>query len=67
MARQETDEREMAYRFYITDGFYAEGNNKRMSHRFYDLIMGNVKFDEDVDGDAIAEEVIRNAGLIYKE
>lgn len=67
MARLETEEREMAYRFYITDAMYLSGHNQTWSVRFSDILDGKVKAPEDVDGDEIAREVIANAGLICKE
>lgn len=63
MARLETEDREMAYRFYVTDALYAGGQNQCMSKRFIDMIFPQ----KEVDGDAVAEDVIKNAGLVCKE
>lgn len=67
MARLKTEEREMAYRIYITDSFYLDGQGKMWTARFEDILNGTVKPVEEVNGDEIAEDVIRKAGLICKE
>jgi hypothetical protein len=57
----------MAYRIYLTDSFYLQGQNKIWTARFEDILNGNVKVPEEMDGDAIAESVISGAGLVSKE
>ena len=66
-ARLATESREDAYRFYISDALYFNGQNKCWTVRFADLLNGTWKPPEPVDGDKLAEEVIRKAGLTMVE
>ena len=66
-ARLEQELREVTYRYYITDALYAQGENRRMKHRFVDIISGKVKPPDTRSGDEIAEDVIKRAGLKIKE
>lgn len=63
MARLEQDEREMAYRIYLTDALYLDGMGKRPNKRFMEILNP----EPEIDGDEVAEAVIRNAGLKCKE
>lgn len=58
-------QRDLAYRFYLTDELYYHGRNKTHEKRFSDGI-----FPTKVDvrsGDDIAAEVIKKAGLVVKK
>lgn len=67
LARLDTERREDTYRYYLTDCFYLNGQNKHFNVRFEDLLKGNWKPPEDMDGDKIAADVIAKAGLVVKE
>lgn len=54
---------EMAYRVYVTDCLFYQGQNQRLTSRFVDLL--NRKVD-DRDGDEIAIDVIDKLGLRFK-
>lgn len=67
MARLTQNSREVTYRYYVADALYGLTNNQSMTVRYVDLINGKVKPQDNRSGDEIAEEVIRNAGLVLKE
>ena len=67
MARLETERREDTYRYYLTDSFYCNGQNQHLTVRYFDLLNGKRLPSEEMDGDAIAEDVITKAGLVVKE
>lgn len=52
---------DLAYRIYVTDSFYAQGRGLAPAERFVDK-MELVEHYE-LDGDEIAQSVIKNAGL----
>lgn len=54
----------MAYRIYVTDCIFYQGQNQHLTSRFIDLI--NKKVDNR-SGDEIAIDVIKKAGLRFKE
>lgn len=58
--------KEESYRIYITDTLYLQGQNKRLSVRYADII--NKRKKEDTrSGDEIALEVIEKLGLKVKQ
>ena len=54
----------MAYRVYVTDCLFYQGQNQRLNIRYIDLL--NKKVDNR-DGDEIALDVINNVGLRFKK
>lgn len=54
----------MAYRIYVTDSLFYQGQNQRLTSRYLDLL--NRKVDNRT-GDEIARDVIVGAGLRFKE
>lgn len=64
IARYNEYQREMAYRFYISESLFAQGQNKHLT-KPYSEILDTLKngFKEEPSGDEIAIEVIKNAGL----
>lgn len=67
MARLEAEQRELAYRIYITDSLYYDGRNKVMNKRFEECLEAGKKNKQEIDGDELAAQIIKNAGLILKE
>lgn len=63
MARLEESDRDMAYRFYITDALQNIPQNKYNVKRFYDII--NPKPEDNRSGDEIAVDVISKLGLSF--
>ena len=66
-ARLEQELREITYRYYITESIFLNGENKRLTFRYRDLLDGKVKPPDHRSGDEIAEDVIKRAGLKLKE
>lgn len=64
MSRYEKTQKDLAYRFYITDGIYAQGNDQHLTNRFADLLSGIGK--EEKDGDEIASDIIGRLGLHFE-
>lgn len=60
-ARLEQEQREMAYRLYVTDSLQNIPQQKFMTKRFADVIIN--KPEDTRTGDEIAAEVIAKAGL----
>lgn len=54
----------MAYRVYVTDCLFYQGQNQRLTTRFVDLL--NKKVDNR-SGDEIVLDVMSKAGLRFKE
>jgi len=52
---------ELTYRIYITDCLYYQGENKRLTSRFYDLAFP--KKEDKRTGDQIALDVITRLNL----
>lgn len=61
VARFQTEQRETAYRIYVTDMLYLHGQNKTSSVRFEEIIKR--KDADNRTGDEIADDVINRAGL----
>ena len=61
-AKYADHQREAAYRVYITDSFYLQGQGKAFSKRFYELIKQRRATDNRT-GDEIAADVINKMGL----
>lgn len=53
----------MAYRFYVADSLQNIPQNQYTTKRLYDIIYG--KEDEIIDGDEIAADIIKRAGLSF--
>ena len=62
LARLETEHRDDAYRFYISDALWCEQNNARMNERYAKLI-GALEEKPQKSGEEVAAEVIERAGL----
>lgn len=63
MSRYEEYQREMAYRIYVTDSLYLNGQNQRFVKRYSEFI-GLTQNEVDTrTGDEIAEDIIKRAGL----
>lgn len=67
MARLEEELRDITYRYYVTDFMYAEGCNKKMAHRYVDIIDGKIQVPDQRSGDEIAEDVFKRAGITLGE
>lgn len=61
LARYAERQREEAYRIYMTDAAYLQGQNKAFSQRYYELI--NPRTIDRRTGDEIAADVITNMQL----
>lgn len=61
MARLRAENRDHAYRIYISDSLYLYGQNKRLLERYEDRIRPR-KIDKRTP-EQIAADVIRDAGL----
>jgi hypothetical protein len=66
IARYVEYQREMAYRYFVTDALYEDSDRMRIvpSMRYYERI--NPREIDKRSGDEIAEDVIRNAGLVKR-
>lgn len=66
MARYIEYQRELTYRIFVTDALYEDEDHMRIvpSARYYEKI--NPQKIDKRSGDEIAEDVIRNAGLVVK-
>ena len=66
MARYVEYQREMAYRIFVTDALYEDADHMRIvpSARYYEKI--NPQEVDKRSGDEIAEDVIKNAGLVKR-
>ena len=65
VARYKKEQRDMAYRFYVSDSLHFMNQDKYINVRLYDLIHSHVTVDNRT-GDEIAIDVINNAGLVVK-
>jgi hypothetical protein len=63
LARYASTQREEAYRYYVTDGFYLQGQGKAFGERFCNLI----KPKDNRSGDEIAADVIERLNLRVNE
>lgn len=52
----------MAFKTYVTDSLHLVGQNKYLSHRWYDTVRPKVY--EAVDATAVVDDVIKRAGLV---
>ena len=66
MARYVEYQREMAYRYFVTDAIYEDAEHMRIvpGARYYDRIHPRKVITK--SGDEIAADVIKNAGLVVK-
>ncbi len=60
-------QREMAYRYFVTDALYESADHMRIipKERYYDAIHHTQKVEQR-SGDEIARDIIKNAGLVVK-
>lgn len=65
IARYQKDQRELAYRIFVTDCLQLAPQGKYRTDRFADFIF-NKKVDER-SGDEIAADVIKRAGLCVEK
>ena len=67
IARYVEYQREMSYRYFVTDALYEDSDHMRIvpSARYYEKI--NLQKIDKRSGDEIAEDVIRNAGLVVRK
>lgn len=65
MARYTEKQRETAYRIYITDCYFLQGQNKVPSVRFHDLLYPPMEYTEE-DGDEIVQELIKKLDLKFE-
>lgn len=54
----------MAYKVYISDSLFYQAQNQRLTARYHDLL--NKKVDNRT-GDEIVFDIMKNAGLRFKE
>lgn len=65
MARFKQQQKDEAYRIYVTDSMFYQSDNKRLNTRYYDLIN---KKAETRSANEIISEVLNKAGLkVVKE
>lgn len=64
-ARIRQENREKAYRIYVTDSLHMQGQNKYLAYRYKDAIKPH-KIDRR-SAEEIAADVIKKAGLKVKE
>lgn len=60
MARFKQQQKDEAYRIYITDSMFYQSDNKRLNTRYYDLIN---KKAETRSANEIISDVLNKAGL----
>ena len=65
-ARIEEEDREEAYRIYVTRSLQLIPQQGYMQNSYYDIINDNVEIDTR-DGDEIAVDIIERAGLRFAE
>lgn len=65
IARRKKEQRDEAYRIYITDALYSLTNNHKMLKRYKDVLdaLESNKAIEARSGDEIAIDIIKRAGL----
>jgi hypothetical protein len=66
MARYVEYQKEMAYRYYLTDVVNLGNQGKYSKVRFADIDSHKVQLQEQRTGDEIAAEIISKAGLVVK-
>lgn len=64
MARYKMEQRELAYRIFVTDSLQLAPQNKYIVTRYEDSI--KTKKKDNRTGDEIAADVIKRAGLSFK-
>lgn len=64
VARYKMEQREMAYRIFVTDSLQLIPQNKYLTTRYKDSI--KTKKKDNRTGDEIAADVIKRAGLSFK-
>lgn len=62
-ARFATFRRDELYKMYITDALYYQGEQKRLTVRYTDIVNGTVPEKDERTGDEIAEDFIRRFGI----
>ena len=69
MARYVEYQREMSYRIFVTDALYESEDHMRIvpKERYYDTVNRKARKEDRRSGEEIANEVIKNAGLVVKE
>lgn len=65
IARYNENQRELAYRIYLTDTLYFITRRQGMAKRFRDIIVKTP--DDERSGEEIAAEVIARAGLVVND
>ena len=63
-SRFKYEQRELAYKIYLTDTLFYQVQNQRLTTRYIDML--NKKVDNRT-GDEIVIEVMNKAGLRFKE
>lgn len=67
MARYVEYQREMAYRYFVTDALYESEDHMRIvPKQTYRESLKPHKVEKQRSGDEIAREVIKNAGLVVR-
>ena len=65
IARAKQQQKDEAYRIYVTDSMFYQSDNKRLNTRYYDLINKKV---ETRSANEIISDVLNKAGLkVVKE
>ncbi len=64
-ARSEQELRDFAYRIYISDTLYQQGQNNRLTKRYIDIIRKDKQ--PQMSGDEIVAQVLENGGLILED
>ena len=63
-ARLDEEDREEAYRIYVSRSLQLNPQNGHIEKSYYDIMQGKVEID-DRDGDEIAADIITRAGLRF--
>lgn len=67
MARYTEKQRETAYRIYVTDCFYLQGQGMSPSIRFDDWINKKPQIADDRSGEEIILDVMSRNGLTFRK
>lgn len=68
MARYVEYQREMSYRFFVTDALYESEDHMRIvpPARFRDIVDRKVKPKDKRSGEEIANDIVKKAGLVME-
>ena len=65
-AQLETQDREFAYRIYVTDALFCISSQQVMTKRYIDVMMPDRnKISDDRSGDEIAQDTLNKLATLY--